>query len=290
MRRLAIENSIGERLSLVAPKNLWLINISGLGMAMNRQYESVEPGFFIGTSEEENQMSVTGTLVFRRNNVYTQYMEITDWLICAESLRLVYAPEGEDGTEYYRDIEISSIDKSEKKLSQWLECPVTISPLTPWYDRYRMTIEISPQAGNYKRYEYRYDYRYAASAVPNSADFEISGHYNGDIEMEAQGPLLAPVFTIENSNTGKVYGKVDLETSAIGSDETLYYSSRRLQPGIWKSVDGEKVDILDMVELYADVPAFIRVPPNTPLTATISVSSPLITTAAIHVYRYYRTR
>ena len=289
MRKFYIENNVGERLSLYDHHNLWLNLPKGLGMDMDVGYESVEPGFFEVSSFNEKQVPISGTLLFLTDNPYKNFREITDWLITAASLKLVYCPYGKD--EYYRDIHISKIEKGEKTLSRMLSIPAVILPLTPWYDRAHLTFIFTvSQDANHKRYDYRYSYRYALSSIPNSVDFQIGGHYPGEIELRANGPFDSPILTLTNTVTKEVLGRLDLNGMVFSSSESLCFSTRINAPGVWKMSGGVKTDIIDEVFLDANVETFFNVPPHTPVTATMIVSGTLDGGATMDVLKYYRLR
>ena len=289
MRKFYIENSVGERLSLCDHHNLWLNLPKGLGMEMDVDYASVEPGFWEVSSFDEKQSSITGTLLFLDSNPYKSFREITDWLITAASLKFIYCPYGTE--EYYRDIHINKIDKGEKTLSRMLSIPMTITPLTPWYDRAHLTFIFAvSQDSSHKRYNYHYPYRYALSAIPNSVDFQIGGHYPGEIELRANGPFNSPILTLTNTITKVVLGRLDLSGMLFDQGETLCFSSRVNNPGVWKMSGGVKTDLIDEVFLDANIETFFKVPPNTPVTATMVVSGTMDGGATMDVLKYYRLR
>lgn len=289
MRKFYIENSIGERLSLSDNRNLWVNKPSGLGIKMSRGYESINPGFFEIVNDEESRGTISGTLCFIAGEPYKSFRDITNWLFSSKALKLVYCPYGTE--EYYRDIVVDVIDKSEKKLSRMLECPVTITALTPWYGRFRHSFTFSSDSENdYKRYDYRYAYSYAASSIPNSVDLEIDGHYPGEIELRVEGPFYSLEFTLSDMLTGKIYGRLDMSSVYIGSGESLHYSTRNIDPGIWKITEKNKIDLIDQMEMSAETESFFKVPVNTPVTATITHDGTGDTQAVIDIIKYYRLR
>jgi hypothetical protein len=289
VRKFYLENSVGSRVSLCDPKGIWLNYPAGLGMAYGRIYESTLDGFWQAVNDQEEQTSISGTLILRAKDPYKLYTDFTNWVMQSEGLKFVYKPTG--GTEYFKDINIEYIGKTEKRMNKLMECSVSFIPLTPWYSKYKLSFDFASEpTENYKRYNNRYPLRYAASHMPNSKDFEIDGHYPAEIEMRANGALIAPVLIITNTNTGEVYGKLDLSTISIGVGETLLYSSRLSNPGVWKLVDGEYTSLIDDMELSAETESFFRVPPHTPLTATMAVTGTIENRAVIDIYKYYRLR
>lgn len=290
MRKFYLQNNFGERLSLVEAGVLWLNHPDGLGMTMDKSYASVLPGFFLETRSDEAQDPITGTLVFRQKNTYEAFIKVADWIFRAQALTLIYCPYGTN--EYKRDINIDHIGKSEKTLSSFLECPVIFTPLTPWYDQFSHVFTFSLENSDlFKRYPYRYEYRYAGSFKPGSVDFTIGGHYPGSVVIEATGPVVTPVFTLKATFDDTVYGKVDLNSLNVDSGDKLVFSSRVNDPGVWiERGDGTVEDMVDSLELYADVETFFRVPTNTPVTAILEVDGVVPTSVLLRVMQYYRLR
>ncbi len=289
MRKFYLENELGERISLNNPKGIWLNGPAGQGFAFERTFGPVGSGFFAVLEEEEAQAATTGTMIFSRTEPYKMYLDFTDWLAKAKTLMLVYCPYGAD--EFYRDVLIDIVEKDELTHTGTLECPVTLSALTPWYNQSRFSFDFSnlpPE--NFKRYDYRYPYRYGTSNSSNGVDFKIGGHYPGEVILTAAGPLIAPVLTLLSAGTNEILGQMNLASISINEGESLLYSSRVRDPGVWRVIDGEYVDLIDSLELSPDIDSFIRVPPNVPVTATFAVVGLLEARATMAVYTYWRTR
>lgn len=116
-------------MSLVDVNNLWFNLPSGLGIGMHNAYSQVKQGFYSLVESSEEQAEITGVLVFRAEKTEQSFIEITDKLFKSKELNLVYIPYGDK--EYYRQICITSIQKSEKRMNRFLECPVIFTALTP---------------------------------------------------------------------------------------------------------------------------------------------------------------
>lgn len=285
MRKFYLEKETGARLSFNDFQQQFMISPSGLGVNYGNKYTSIEPGFFTSTSIDENQVSINGVLLFIGENVYARYQEITDWIFTAKSLKFVYVPYNEK--EYFRDIEISEVQKGERSSYSVLEIPIKFLPLTPWYDKYRLTFVFSPLEGdNFKKYPYKYSYKYAASMRPNSKDFQIDGHYPGEIEMKAYGPMTSPKLTLYSTQTNEILGQIDLSDAEIASGETLFFSSRVGSPRVYKTTRNSEVeDLVDVMHL-SEYPSFFRVPPNTLVTLSLSITGIFESQATVDVYKY----
>lgn len=286
MRQFYIENESGERISLVDIDNLWFNLPSGLGMGMYNAYSQVQKGFYSLIESAEEQAEITGTLIFRAENTEQSFIEITDKLFKSKELNLVYIPYGDK--EYYRQICITSLQKSEKRMNRFLECPVIFTALTPWADRYsHHFIFTTGEAEDGKRYDYRYNYRYIPSFLPNSVDIMIQGHYPADLQLTIKGAVSNPVLTLYKDT--EIIGKLDLTGLVVASDEYLLFSTKANNPGVWKLKDGVKTDIIDSVNL-SGYTTFFQIPNNQQVHAEIEADGINDTWATLNVNQYYKVR
>lgn len=260
---------------------------AGLGFSVERQYDAVEDGFWAATDGQTGQTEITGTLVFRKD-AYKKYREIADFVSTATALQFVYCPYGNQ--RYYMDACVDLMEKSEKNIGV-LEVPVQIRGTSPWRSSSQLRVVSSGGDGKVmKRYGYRYPYQYSLTGIPGTVRFKIAGHFAGGIEMHAQGPLSAPVFTIRDANTQKVYGRVDLSSASVTADEVLRYSSLVNGAGIWKESRGVKTDLTDAAELIAGTPLFMRIPVDTWVVAELTSENGLNTAFEMTIHEYWNTR
>ena len=132
MRKFYIENEIGSRLPLNGEQGIFLSNPAGLGMTMPSDFADIHNGFFREISKNtEPQSTITGDLVFIGENAYADYRSFVDWCSCSASLHLIYKPYG--NTEFYRDVYISYLTKTELTDTRWLTVPASFACLSPWY-------------------------------------------------------------------------------------------------------------------------------------------------------------
>lgn len=261
---------------------------AGLGFSTEREYFSVENGFWTVGDEKDTQVEISGTLVFRKNP-YTAYREFVDFVAQAKQLELVYCPCGAE--KYYLDVCIDMMEKSELQVGV-LEIPVQIHGISPWHTQNQMKIVTEHREKNdIKRYGYRYPCRYTLTGTPGKTEFLVRGHFDGSLELTAPGPLTAPVFTVRNKATKEVCGLLDLSSVSIAAGETLHYSTLANRAGIWKTdANGIKTDIIDAAELTPGVPLFMHIPPNTTVTAELAAGNASDTSFSLTVYEYWKTR
>ncbi|MEG1859768.1 MAG: hypothetical protein RR193_05425 [Christensenellaceae bacterium] len=300
MRRFYLENEYGQRISMQKDNENrtmlqqdapFLSAVSGFGVNEEREYEETKYGFFAATKEVFTQPQISGVFLFRPLEPYAKYRNVTDWMIAAEKLKLVYIPYGK--TEYCMDVKIDAIEKSE--IAQWgaLEVPIKLSGMTPWYYRNPLNIIITkPTGAGMKRYSYRYTYIYSAMSRPGAIEIDpIDGHFPAELDFEIAGPLSAPLFTVENTQTKEIYGKLDLSAVTINAGEKLKYSSREIEAGVWRILaDGSSESLTDYVELSVGMQTYFQIPVGKPITLTLSTQSAIEAAAYVCIYRYFKTR
>lgn len=286
MRKFWLKDG-GTEYSLQSDK-LFFYAPTGLGISTEREYLSVENGFWIASGEKEAQVEIAGTLIFRKDP-YKTYQEIADFIGNATCLELVYCPYGTE--KYYLDISIDMMEKSELRIGV-LEVPVQIHGISPWHTRNQMKIVTEQNVKNdIKRYGYRYPCRYTLTGTPGKTEFFVSGQFGGRIELKAPGPLTAPVFTVKDKATKEVYGLLDLSSISIARGETLYYSTLVDNAGIWKmDANEEKTDLTDAAELNPGIPLFMVIPSNRTVTAELAAGNASDTSFSLTVYEYWKTR
>lgn len=111
VREFYIENETGQRFSMMdMDKGCFLNSPTGLGYSYDTQYAQIGNNF-IQNIRKLTQGKIGGELIF---NEYDNYKKIIDFVESANYLKFVYKVPLKNGfTEYFKDIDISSVDKSE---------------------------------------------------------------------------------------------------------------------------------------------------------------------------------
>jgi len=114
VREFYIENETGQRFSMMdIEKGCFLSAPTGLGYSYDTQYSQIGNDF-IPNIRKLVQGQIAGELVFKN---YDNYKNFTDFIESSEKLKFVYKVPFENGfKEYFKDIDISSVDKTEKRL------------------------------------------------------------------------------------------------------------------------------------------------------------------------------
>lgn len=113
VREFCIENETGQRFSMMDLENeCFLSSPAGLGYAYDIQYAQIGNDF-IQNIRKLVQGQISGDLNFKS---YDNYKKFVDFIESTDNLKFVYKVPFENKiTEYFKDIDISNVDKSEKR-------------------------------------------------------------------------------------------------------------------------------------------------------------------------------
>lgn len=290
-RKFYLLNAAGDRFGLNGERGVYLTEPEGLGYVLSPAFADLKNGFFRETeTDAEPQQTVAGTLVFVNPNAYSNYRTFVDWANSAGDLRLVYLPFG--STEFYRQVSVNYIQKGELTKTRWLEAPVALFGLSPWYRPEATVLDMAAGAtGNRKRYTYRYtpELRYGtAAAAQLSGTVNPAGHVPASLTFEFFGAIVNPVLSLIGVNTGTVYGRAAVTASLLATD-TLEYSSMYRNSYIQvRHADGSTTDLLDSVDLSGD--PFFRAPVTEPATFAMSSDASFTGQGELQIYYYFRSR
>lgn len=111
VREFYIENETGQRFSMMnIEEGCFLSSPSGLGYSYDIKYSQIGNDF-IQNIRKLTQGQISGELIFKK---YDNYKKFIDFVESANFLKFVYKVPFENGfTEYFKDIDISNVDKSE---------------------------------------------------------------------------------------------------------------------------------------------------------------------------------
>ena len=288
IRKLYFQNASGDRWGLNGEKNVYASSLSGFGVALEPSAANIGHGFFPLTDDvTEPQNSLAFTLTFTQSP-YETYHQLMNWLATAGTIMIVYTPYGNQ--EYFRDVAVNFIEKSELTQTAWLEAPCSFRCLAPWRQPSPASIE---KFGSFrprrKRYGYQYfDLRYGSDR-PGSlvATIAPSGQIPAALDVRYSGAAQQPRISLVGNNSGKTYGVCAVNTSLEAGD-TLLYSSRYDGAYVRKvSAAGVESDLIDAVDLSGG--PFFRIPVHEPCTLYIEASGAVTGAAKVTVHYYYRS-
>ncbi len=287
MRRFYIENTVGIRQDLNGiGSGIYFTEPQGLGYELADEFAALGQGFFKNISfSPEVQKNVAGKLVFTKN-AYATYKQFVDWLSSTQSLRLVYQPLA---TEYYRNVEVTSISKTELVGNRWLSCEISFKPLTPWYLPTALRISMATESTTSGRFTAsKFDVaRFAPSRAGSmAADIDPSGHFPAAILFRYTGAAEDPAVILSGAS-GEVYGKCQVyETFAV--NDILEICSAVDNSYVRKiHANGTMKDLINNIEKSFN--PFPRVPLSEPCTLRIISDAALPGYAEAQVFYYYRT-
>ena len=317
MRKFYLEDQNGERIPLNNETGIFLYDPEGLGIEYSHDYGESGSGFFMRIKDGVSQLETSFTLVFVPGEMlvehdgsraiageaiagvaivgdvppihiespYERYKKFLDWIYKAEELYFIYKPYGD--TEYYKHIEIRSIEKTEYDKYGSLQPKVTIVPLTPWYLPNPIDINFGVSSDNAMRFTYTYteDLVYAVDSRDYIAEVVAVGHIPSAIKIVYKGQVINPVFTLRGTKTRKIYGVCSINET-FSSLDTIEFSTAE-QDSYIKKIDkyGNELDLLDSIDITSN--PFFRVPLSEPCDVIFTGDS-ILGNITMLQYVYYR--
>ena len=287
MRLFYLEDQKGERIPLNNETGIFLYHPSGMGIANSHSYGESGTGFFLRQKDGIEQLEMGGSLIFPPGGEgpYARYRNFIDWLYASEELYFIYCPYGSN--EYYRRVEIQTIEKSELNEYGMLECAISILPMTPWYLPSPVHIDFGDDQEDAMRYDFYYtdDLIYGVSSNDYTAQITASGHIPSAVKVTFKGEAINPVLTLRGAISRKAYGICSIYENFEETD-TLVFSTAE-QDSYVRKIDslGEETDLLDKIDITTN--PFFRVPLTEPCELTISGES-IYGEASMLLYIYYR--
>ena len=289
MRKFYIENEIGSRLSLNGEQGIFLSNPAGLGLTLPANFADIHKGFFRDISgESEPQGTITGDLVFIGDDAYADYRSFVDWCSASASLHLIYKPYGT--TEFYRDVQINYLTKTELTDTRWLTVPAAFACLSPWYRAAPTSMSMSTESGYVLKYPFSYtsDLIYSSSSAGSmAADIPAGGHIPAAFEITYRGAIINPKISLVGSSSNKTYGICALNATLADNESftvSSLYGKCRVEI---TDADGVVTDALNSVDLAYE--PFPRIPVNEDCVLLMSADSDISGRATVRVYYYYRS-
>lgn len=257
VREFKLINEKGQSFSLMDIHNHSLFTEpDGLGYAYSSEYQQLG-NTFIENLRIIEQGQINGILNFINYDNYTAFINFVE---SSEELRFGYKIPYSDGSEkeYFKDINIQSISKSQKQLNGIISEPVVFDCLSLWYEENTVNYTIEPLE-NEIRWDFEWDSRFSDY---NSRNLEYinKGHVEAPIIVEMDGYLENP--KIELYVEGQLYQIVPFNT-IIQQYEKLLYDSRENHFFIGKqNTDGTQSSLFNLDVIEFDNDNVLRIPKN----------------------------
>lgn len=218
VREFKLLNEKGQSFSLMDIENAVLLTEpTGLGYSYQTEYEQVGNDF-ITNLRTIAQGQVGGTA----NSLnYDNIAKLGNFIETAKKLRFYYKVPYEAGAkEFYRDVNIVSIDKTEKQVNGVLSCAIVFDCLSLWYGEDKTIYDARGE--DEMRWNFRWDARYINFDI-RSLIYNNEGHVPAPFYIEIGGEVTNP--KIELIVNGDVVASITIPVT-IEQYETLQYSSK----------------------------------------------------------------
>ena len=279
VRQFGLINDKGEEFSLMDIKNYCLLtDPQGFGISYNASYEQVGSSFAENLRTLE-QGSITGTANFSN---YTNFRKLIDFIEYSEKLRFHYVVP--DVGEYYRDVLIREIGKSEVQPNGFISEPITFDCTSLWYSINTAKYIIQAQED-----EIRWDFRWNSRFVSYSGrDLEIinNGHVEASIELVIDGEVVNPEIKLFVEGTEVQ----DIPfTCSIQEYQKFEYSSKDGDSYVRRrNTDGTTTDLYSLSVMDFDNNNVLKLPKGKSCKLQITAADD-ITSAVLQVFIYYKS-
>lgn len=281
VREFKLVNEKGQEYSLMNINDYCLLTEpSGLGYSYSTEYERLG-NTFIANLRKVEQGQINGIANFIK---YDNYKNFIDFIESAEKLRFSYKIPFEQGVkEYFKDVEIQSLSKSEIQTNGLISESIVFDCLSLWYEENTVIYTIQPEAGEI-RWDFRWDSRFIDYDT-RSLSYINKGHVEAPVLIEMLGHLVNP--KIEFYIDGELYQTVSVNID-IAEYEKLLYNTKENEFYIRKqNTDGTIEDLydLDFIDFYND--NVIRLPLNRSCEIKLKADNEVLN-AQVTILVYYK--
>lgn len=281
VREFKLVNEKGQEYSLMNINDYCLLTEpNGLGYSYSTEYEQLGNTFITNLRKVE-QGQINGIVNFLK---YDNYKNFIDFIESSEKLKFSYKIPFEQGVkEYFKDIEIQSLSKSEIQTNGLISESIVFDCLSLWYEENIVIYTIQPETGEI-RWDFRWDSRFIDYDT-RSLSYINKGHVEAPILIEMLGHLVNP--KIELYIEGELYQTVSIN-SEIAEYEKLLYSTKENEFYIRKqNTDGTIEDLydLDFIDFYND--NVIRLPLNKSCEIRLKADNEVLN-AQVTILAYYK--
>lgn len=230
IRNFYFENEKGQRIDCQKINgSLFFYNVAGLGYEEDIEYVQIGDNF-IPNQRKIKQNQISGDLEFY-NMTYDEYCNFVDFILSASSLKLIYVPKKSVRTEYYRDIDVVKIDKTEEDEYKILTCPILMNTKSLWYEAKEVVYSIDTIT-NELRWDFDWDAVFSSYDSRNII-FENKGHAEAPFKLELNGEVINPIITIFEDE--KEVKKLNLTSLRIEKGEIFVYNTKDTEQAIYKT-------------------------------------------------------
>ena len=281
VREFKLVNEKGQEYSLMDLYNYcFLSDPSGLGYSYSTEYQQLGNTFLTNLRKME-QGQISGTANFLS---YDNYKNLIDFIEASEGLRFSYKIPFQNGKkEYFKDVQIQSITKTQKQINGIISETITFDCLSLWYEENTFIHDMKQKEGVIN-WDFKWDSRFA-DYNKRSLQYINNGHVESPILVDIKGPITNP--KIQLYVEGKLYQEV-LFTVEIAEYEELLYGTKENDFYInRKKTDGtlESLFSLDVIKFEND--NVIRLPKNKSCELRLVADNEILN-AKVTIFAYYK--
>lgn len=279
VRKFGLINENGEEYSFMdIEKYCLLIDPSGLGMTYDTSYEQVGINFVENLRQLE-QGKISGTVVFSN---YKNYRNLIDFIENSSELRFHYVVP--DVGEYYRDVLINEISKTEIQPKGFMEETITFECISLWYSINEANYYITAVEDEI-RWNFRWDSRFISYSARNLSIVN-NGHTEAAIKLSIDGSVVNPKITL--SVEGVQVQEIPF-TCTIEEYEKFQYSSKDGDSYVrQQNTDGTYTDLFNLTVLQFDNNNVLKLPKGKSCELSITAQDD-IESATLQVFIYYKS-
>lgn len=281
VREFKLVNEKGQEYSLMNINDYCLLTEpTGLGYSYSTEYERLG-NTFIANLRKVEQGQINGIVNFLK---YDNYKNFIDFIESSEKLKFSYKIPFEQGVkEYFKDVNIQSVPKSEIQTNGLISEPVIFDCLSLWYEENTVIYTIQPETGEI-RWDFRWDSRFTDYDSRNLT-YINKGHVEAPVLIEMSGHLVNP--KIELYIEGELYQTVafnveiaEYEKLLYGTKENEFYINRQKTDGTIESLFS-----LDVIDFEND--NVIRLPFNKSCEIRLKADNEVLN-AQVTILAYYK--
>ena len=282
VREFKLINEKGQEYSLMDLYNYcFLSDPSGLGYSYLTEYEQLGNTFLTNLRKME-QGQISGTANF---SSYDNYRKLIDFIEDSEQLRFAYKiPYITGFKEYFKDVQIQSISKTQKQTDGIIKEAITFDCLSLWYEENTIEYTIEPMKD-----EMRWDFywnSYFNDSNSTNIEYANKGHVEAPIQLEIDGTVSNP--KIQLFVEGVLYQTVSINTNIL-EYEKLIYNSRENQFEISRiKTDGSKEKLFKLGVIdFENEDVVVRIPKNKSCEIRLSADN-TISSAKLTILPQYK--
>lgn len=281
VREFKLVNEKGQEYSLMNINDYCLLTEpTGLGYSYSTEYERLG-NTFIANLRKVEQGQINGIVNFLK---YDNYKNFIDFIESSEKLKFSYKIPFEQGVkEYFKDVNIQSVPKSEIQTNGLISEPVIFDCLSLWYEENTVIYTIQPETGEI-RWDFRWDSRFTDYDSRNLT-YINKGHVEAPVLIEMSGHLVNP--KIELYIEGELYQTVAFNVEIAEYEKLLYRTKENEFYINRQKTDGtiESLFSLDVIDFEND--NVIRLPFNKSCEIRLKADNEVLN-AQVTILAYYK--